>query len=181
MYVCESTRVIECNVVAKFESNRWKSFGYCFGLHRFLARYGCRIYTKRRSYSNWTLCQNLEVIGEAVSELWQKLQTYSYIFIYKDLEKYCSVGHATADNAAHAHCMLDNSVYIHPLRMSNTIYTSVATMVRQKPLNVRLYVRVYCLSCNCDGQCLGELETKFYMPVNLNSGSKVLSKKNARL
>jgi hypothetical protein len=76
------------------------------------------------------------------------------------VEKYCSVRHATDDDVAHAHCMLDNSVYKHPLSMANTSYSSATTMVTRKLLNVRLYV--YCLSCNCEGQCLCEPETKYF-------------------
>ena len=36
------------------------------------------------------------------------------------MEKYCTAGHVTDDNMAHAHCMLYTSGYKHKLRISNT-------------------------------------------------------------
>jgi len=33
------------------------------------------------------------------------------------VEKYCRAEHATDDDTAHAHCILDNLGYKHPLRV----------------------------------------------------------------
>ena len=54
--------------------------------------------------------------------------------------------HATDDNMAHAHCMLDNWSYRHTLRICNTYYFSAATIVALAPLSVTLYI--HCLSCS---------------------------------
>jgi len=50
--------------------------------------------------------------------------------------KYSTVGQATGDNMAHAHCMLDTQGYKYKLRTCNTHYFSTATMVAGMHLNV---------------------------------------------
>jgi hypothetical protein len=44
----------------------------------------------------------------------QKIETHIFMFnflfnraVYENVEKYCRARHATDDNTAHAHCMLD--------------------------------------------------------------------------
>jgi hypothetical protein len=44
LYIYINTRVFECNVVSKFQTNQWRTFGDCCRLHRFLHRYRCTIY-----------------------------------------------------------------------------------------------------------------------------------------
>jgi hypothetical protein len=39
--VYKSTCVFECKVVSQLQRNRWRTFGDCFRLHCFLARYRC--------------------------------------------------------------------------------------------------------------------------------------------
>jgi hypothetical protein len=60
-------------------------------------------------------------------------------------KKYCTAGHATDDNMAHARCMLDTYGYKYTLTIYNTYCFSTATMVELTHLNVTLYV--HCLSC----------------------------------
>ena len=65
--------------------------------------------------------------------------------LWYNVEKYCRAGQATADNLAHALCMLDTYGYRHTLRKCNTFCFSTATIVARTRLNVTLYV--HCLSC----------------------------------
>ena len=48
--------------------------------------------------------------------------------LWDNVEKYCRAGQATADNTAHAHCMLDTKGYEHTLTICNTYCFSSATM-----------------------------------------------------
>jgi len=57
--------------------------------------------------------------------------------------KYCRASHAPDDHVVH--CMLDIQGYKHTLRISNTYFFFMATIVAQTCLNVMLYV--HCLSC----------------------------------
>jgi hypothetical protein len=58
--------------------------------------------------------------------------------------KYCRAGQATDNNMAHAHCMLDNYSYKHPLSICNIHCIATKTMVAGRRLNVTLYV--HCVS-----------------------------------
>ena len=62
-----------------------------------------------------------------------------------NVEKYCTAGQATDDNMVHAHCMLDNEVYKHRLRICNTYSFSISTMTAQTRRSVTLYL--HCLPC----------------------------------
>ena len=53
-----------------------------------------------------------------------------------NVEKFCTTGHATDDNMAHAHCMLYISDCKHTLRIRNTYCSFTATMVTRRHLNV---------------------------------------------
>jgi hypothetical protein len=75
--VYKSTRVFECKVVSQMQRNRWRTFGDCFRLHRFLARYGCHVYTETWPCSKWRSCQISKAIGEQRSELGQSLKATS--------------------------------------------------------------------------------------------------------
>jgi len=59
--------------------------------------------------------------------------------------KHGRAGQATYDKVAHAHCMLDDSVCRHTLRMVKIYCFSTETMTTRKPLIVTLYA--HCLSC----------------------------------
>jgi len=61
------------------------------------------------------------------------------------MEKYCVVGQAIDDNMAHAHCILDTSVYKHTLSLFPSFYLATAALVTRTRLIVTLYV--HCLSC----------------------------------
>jgi hypothetical protein len=65
--------------------------------------------------------------------------------LWDNVEKYCRAGHATDDNMARAHCMLDIKSYKHTLRIRNTYCFTTVTTVTRTRLNARLYV--HCLSC----------------------------------
>jgi len=52
------------------------------------------------------------------------------------VEKYGRARQATDNNSVHAHCMLDNYNYRKTLRICNTYYFSVPTMVMPTHLNV---------------------------------------------
>jgi len=65
------------------------------------------------------------------------------------VEKYYRAGQDTDENMAHAHCMLDTQGYKNTLRLCNAHCFSTATMVARTCLNVRLHVRVHCLSSKC--------------------------------
>jgi hypothetical protein len=60
-------------------------------------------------------------------------------------EKYCTAGMATDNNMVHAHCMLDNEVYKHKLRIYNTYSLSISTTTARTRGSVTLYL--HCLSC----------------------------------
>jgi hypothetical protein len=62
-----------------------------------------------------------------------------------NVEKYCRSEQATDDNMAHAHCILDTSVYKHSLRICNIYCFFTATMVERTLLDVNLYGHL--LSC----------------------------------
>jgi hypothetical protein len=55
--------------------------------------------------------------------------------LWDNVEKYCTAKQAIDDNMAHALCMLDTSVYKHPLRIRNTYCSSPATTVARMRLN----------------------------------------------
>jgi len=73
---------------------------------------------------------------------------FNYIFFSKivplwdKVEKYCTVGQATDDNMAHAHCMLytQGHTHTHTLRICDTCCLSTATMVERKRLDITLYL-----------------------------------------
>ena len=71
--------------------------------------------------------------------------------IWYNVDKFCRAGHATDNNVAHAHCMLDNQGYKHTLRISNIICLSIATMFVRTRLSVTSYV--HCLFCYNWGVC----------------------------
>ena len=52
----------------------------------------------------------------------------------------CRAGQATADNMAHAHCMLDTKCYKCTIRICNTHCSSTIKMVARTLLSVTLYV-----------------------------------------
>ena len=60
------------------------------------------------------------------------------------VEKYCRVGQATDDNAAHAPCMMGIEDYRYILRIRNIYCFSKATVVMRTREMLRLYV--HCLS-----------------------------------
>jgi len=62
-----------------------------------------------------------------------------------NVEKYCTAGKATDNNMVHAHCMLDNEVYKHKLRIYNTYSMSISTTTARTRRSVTLYL--HCLSC----------------------------------
>jgi len=70
-----------------------------------------------------------------VSSLFENLA-----FFLDNLEAYCRAGHATDDNMAHAHCMLDTLGYRNTLRTCNTYCFITATIVTRTRLIVTLYV-----------------------------------------
>ena len=84
---------------------------------------------------------------------WMKIKTHilcSITFlknsaIYEMYWKYGGTRQATDDNMVHAHCMLDNWGYKHPLAICNTYCSSTATMVAWTCLIVALYLHF--LSC----------------------------------
>jgi hypothetical protein len=55
------------------------------------------------------------------------------------VEYYCSVGHATDDNMAHAHCILDTYGDKHVLRICYICFFSTATTIALTRLSVALY------------------------------------------
>jgi len=55
--------------------------------------------------------------------------------------KILKTGHATDDNMAHAHCMLDNVGHKYILRICNTYCFSTATMIARIRLVITLYTR----------------------------------------
>jgi len=55
------------------------------------------------------------------------------------MEKHFRAGHATDDNMAHAHIMLDIFVYKHTLKIWNISWFSPAFVAKTRP-NVTLYV-----------------------------------------
>ena len=63
-----------------------------------------------------------------------------------NVEKYCRAGLATDNNTANALCMLGTKGYKHTLRICNTYYFPIATIVARTRLNVTLYI--HCLSCS---------------------------------
>jgi hypothetical protein len=78
--------------------------------------------------------------------------------LWDNVEKYCRAGQAIDDNMAHAHCMLDTSVYKHTLRIRNTLWFFTAKMVARKRLNARLVlICAYfdiCYKCQYNFTCL---------------------------
>jgi len=52
------------------------------------------------------------------------------------VEKYCKAGHATDNNMAHAHCMLDALGYKHALGIWNAYYIFATIMVARPLFNV---------------------------------------------
>jgi len=66
---------------------------------------------------------------------------------WDNVERYCTAGQDTDDNAVHAQCILDNLDHKHRLRICNVYLFSTATMVARKRLSVTLYVhRLSCIS-----------------------------------
>jgi len=61
------------------------------------------------------------------------------------MENYDRAGHATDDNMAHAHCLLDTKGFKYTLRMCNIIFFPSATIVARTRVNVSL--DVLCLFC----------------------------------
>jgi hypothetical protein len=49
--------------------------------------------------------------------------------LWDNVEKYCRAGQTTDDSMVHAHCMLGTEGYRHTLRICNTCYFSMATVV----------------------------------------------------
>jgi len=62
-----------------------------------------------------------------------------------NVDKYCRAVQDTDDNMAHAHCMLDTSVYRYTLRIRNTYCFSTTTMVERTRLIVTSHTN--CLYC----------------------------------
>jgi len=98
-------------------------------------------------------------------DLVEKIKThflFSHIFFRKscrwwdNVEKYCRGGHATDDNMAHAHCMLDTWGYRYTLRMCNSYCISTARVVARTRLGVTL--EVLCLPCCISSHLLFVLE-----------------------
>jgi hypothetical protein len=68
--------------------------------------------------------------------------------LWDNVEKYCTAGHVSDGNMAHAHCKLDSKICRHVLRIGNNYCPSTATMVRWTCLIIRLYVHClhYCFN-----------------------------------
>jgi len=66
--------------------------------------------------------------------------------LYDNVEKYIRAGQATDNNTAHAHYMLDNSGYMHTLRICNIYsFSTATTKVTRTCLLNTLYIN--CLPC----------------------------------
>jgi hypothetical protein len=97
--------------------------------------------------------------------------------LWDNVEKYCRTGQVTDDEMAHAHCMPDNWVYKHTLKICNTYCFCTGTIVARTRLSVTFIPTLSLLFCNdVDSSAwhkimMNYINVKFYVQYSVHHGS----------
>jgi len=67
--------------------------------------------------------------------------------LWENVEKYCRAGHATDDNTAHAHCMLDTQGYKYIHSLCSTLIAFPQQQWLHEHVSIRTLLFLFCINC----------------------------------
>jgi hypothetical protein len=81
-------------------------------------------------------------VTDVLDKSFKESQNPHYVRLLDYVEQYCRAGHATDENMAHAHCMLDTQGYKHTQHMyqCNNGRTNAPKMLRYAYIGCRVII-----------------------------------------